>query len=315
MLRPLPALATAGALAFVGFAGGACGSDDAAGSSSLDVVAGFYPLQFVAERVGGDRVSVTNLASPGVEPHDLELTPTQVADISQADLVLFLNGFQPAVDEAVETNAAEAAVDVAGIVPLIEATAPDEHEGEDGEEAEEHAEEESGFDLHFWLDPTRLASVATELANTFGARDPNNAAEYTANASALGEELAALDIEYTEGLANCQRREIVVSHAAFGYLADRYDLEQIAITGLSPEEEPSPQRLADVIHEAEEHGATTIFFEVLVNPEVAEVIAEQVGAQTAVLDPIEGLTEGGGSDYLAIMRTNLDTLRAALGCP
>jgi zinc transport system substrate-binding protein len=314
MLRPLLALATAGVLVL---ATAACANDDDAGSqSSLDVVAAFYPLQFVAERVGGDNVSVTNLASPGVEPHDLELTPNQVAEISQADLVVFLHGFQPAVDEAVEANAADAAIDAAAVVPLLEATEPHEpHEGEGEAEEEGHEEEESPFDLHFWLDPSRLADFAAELANAMGARDPDRAAAYTTNAEALAEELATLDSEYAEGLAGCERREIVVSHAAFGYYADRYDLDQIAITGLSPEDEPSPQELEEVIHEAEETGATTIFFETLVSPDVSETIADQVGAQTAVLDPIEGLTPDSNEDYLSLMRNNLDALRAALGCP
>lgn len=312
MLRSLSTLAMAGVLALAGFAAAACAGDDngSGGESSIDVVAAFYPIQFAAERVGGEHVSVTNLASPGVEPHDLELTPSQVADIAQADLVVFLHGFQPAVDDAVETNAADAAIDAAEVVPLLEATEPDDHEGEE----EGHEEEESPFDLHFWLDPDRLATFATELATAMGTRDPNHAAEYTANAEALGGELATLDTEYSEALATCERHEIVVSHAAFGYLADRYGLEQIAISGLSPEEEPTPQRLAEVTHEAEEHGATTIFFETLVSPDVSQVIADQVGAQTAVLDPIEGLTPDSNDDYVSLMRNNLDALRTALGC-
>jgi zinc transport system substrate-binding protein len=310
MVRHLSALTAAGLLAL---AAGACATDSAAGDASLDVVAAFYPLQFVAERVGGEHAAVDNLASPGVEPHDLELTPSQVADIAAADVVVYLSGFQPAVDEAVETNAGDAALDAATVVPLLEAAEPHGHEGEEGEE-EEHAEEESGMDPHFWLDPDRLASFAGDVAAEFGTRDPDHAAEYTANAEALGEELAALDSEYAEGLAGCERHEIVVSHAAFGYLADRYELEQIAITGLTPEDEPSPQELEEVIHEAEEHAATTIFFEVLVSPEVAQVIADEVGADTAVLDPIEGLAPDSDGDYLSLMRTNLEALRAALGC-
>jgi zinc transport system substrate-binding protein len=306
MLRRLSALAAAGTLAL---AAGACATDSAANDdASLEVVAAFYPLEFVAERVGGEHASVSNLASPGVEPHDLELTPSQVADLGQADLVVYLSGFQPAVDEAVAQNAGDAVLDLAEVVPLLEATVPDEH-------AEEEGDDHGDLDLHVWLDPVRMASFAGELAAELGARDPDHAAEYTANAEVLGEELAALDSEYADGLAGCERREIVVSHAAFGYLADRYDLAQIAITGLSPEEEPTPQRLEEVIHEAEETGATTIFFEVLVSPEVAEVIADQVGADTAVLDPIEGLAPGSDEDYLSLMRNNLDALRAALACP
>lgn len=301
-------------MAAAAIAAGACGPGSAdQGGGSVRVVAAFYPLQFVAERVGGENVSVANLAAPGVEPHDLELSPSQVAEIAQADLVVYLRGFQPAVDEAVEQNAADAGFDVLEVVPVLEATAPDEH-GHEGEEEEGH-EEEGGTDPHVWLDPQRFATIADQLAGRLGELDPDHAGDYVAGAAALGEDLTTLDTEYTDGLANCQRREIVVSHAAFGYLADRYELEQIAITGLSPEEEPTPERLAEVAHEAEEHGATTIFFEVLVSPEVAQVIADQVGAETAVLDPIEGLAPDSDGDYLSLMRTNLQALRTALGCP
>ncbi|MFY1582933.1 metal ABC transporter substrate-binding protein [Micromonospora sp. WMMD734] len=277
----------------------------------VDVVAAFYPLQFVAERVGGDAVTVTNLAKPGAEPHDLELNPRQVGQVSEAELVFYLKGFQPAVDEAVAQNAADRAFDVTTVAPLRDATAGGhDHEGEDG-----HAEEENGGkDPHLWLDPTRLATVADKLAERLGSVDPDRAADYTGRARTLHGELEKLDTEYAAGLKTCQRREIVVSHAAFGYLTERYQLEQIGLTGLTPDTEPAPQRLAEVAREAREHGATTIFFETLVSPKVAETIAAEVGAKTAVLDPIEGLSADGGGDYLSVMRTNLTTLRTALGC-
>jgi zinc transport system substrate-binding protein len=281
----------------------------------LRVVAAFYPLRFVAERVGGDRVSVAALTPPGVEAHDLELTPSLVSEIAGADLVVYLSGFQPAVDDAV-TAYARLALDVAEVVPLIGT----DHGGDDQDGDHQDGDHQDGDrghgaeDPHLWLDPDRLATIAAQMATSLGAIDVRGADHYATGAAELRQELAALDTAYAEGLAVCQRREIVVSHAAFGYLADRYDLTQIAITGLSPEDEPTPQRLAEVIHEAQRHGATTIFFEVLVSPRVAQVIAGQVGARTAVLDPIEGLAPGSDQDYLSVMRTNLDALRAALGC-
>ncbi|MEU5948389.1 metal ABC transporter substrate-binding protein [Micromonospora sp. NPDC047465] len=313
------AAATTALLALGGVA--ACSDDGAAGTDPqrVDVVAAFYPLQFVAERIGGDAVKVTNLAKPGAEPHDLELNPGQVGDVSQAELVVYLKGFQPNVDEAVEQNAGERAFDVATVQPLRDAAADGhdhEHEGEGeaGATGEPHAEEEGGGkDPHLWLDPTRLATVGDRLAERLGKADPEHAADYTARAGALRAELEKLDGEFTAGLKTCQRREIVVSHTAFGYLTERYQLEQIGITGLSPENEPSPQRLAEVIEEAQKHKATTIFFETLVSPKVAQTIADQVGAKTAVLDPLEGLSTDGG-DYLSVMRTNLQTLRTALSC-
>jgi zinc transport system substrate-binding protein len=318
------AAATTALLALGGVA--ACSDDGAAGvdPQRVDVVAAFYPLQFVAERIGGDAVKVTNLAKPGAEPHDLELNPGQVGQVSEAELVVYLKGFQPNVDEAVEQNAGDRAFDVATVQPLMDAAAGGHEHGHEGAEhghpeesgkAEEpgHEEEGGGKDPHLWLDPTRLATVGDKLAERLGRADPERAADYTARAATLRTELEKLDAEFTTGLKTCQRREIVVSHTAFGYLTERYQLEQIGITGLSPENEPSPQRLAEVIEEAREHKATTIFFETLVSPKVAQTIADQVGAKTAVLDPLEGLSTEGG-DYLSVMRTNLQTLRTALSC-
>lgn len=275
------------------------------------MVAAFYPLQFLSERIGGDAVRVTNLAKPGAEPHDLELNPSQVGQVSDAELIVYLKGFQPAVDDAVAQNGGDRAFDVTSVQPLLDASAGGHnHEGEE----EGHAEEGGGKDPHVWLDPTRLAGIGDQLAQRLGAADPDHAADYTTRAAALRADLTALDGEFKTGLATCQRREIVTSHAAFGYLADRYQLDQVGITGLSPDVEPSPQRLAHVIEEAKEHQATTIFFETLVSPKVAETIAGQVGAKTAVLDPIEGLAAGSDGDYLSVMRTNLQTLKTALSC-
>ncbi|MFC8847334.1 MULTISPECIES: metal ABC transporter substrate-binding protein [unclassified Micromonospora] len=311
-------LATATALVALG-AASACSDGGTTGTDPqrVDVAAAFYPLQFVAERVGGDAVRVTNLTKPGAEPHDLELTPSQVGEVNQAELVVYLKGFQPAVDEAVAQSGGDRAFDVSGVQPLLAASAGGhDHEGE-GAGQEEHAEEEEngGKDPHLWLDPTRLAGVADQFAERLGKADPERAADYTARAKTLRADLEKLDAEYASGLKTCQRREIVVSHTAFGYLAERYQLEQVGITGLTPETEPSPQRLAEVAKEAREHGATTIFFETLVSPKVAETIAREVGAKTAVLDPLEGLSaDGGGQDYLSVMRTNLQTLRTALSC-
>ncbi|MFG1776958.1 metal ABC transporter substrate-binding protein [Micromonospora sp. NPDC049051] len=303
----------------------ACSDDGAAGADPqrVDVVAAFYPLQFVAERVGGDAVKVSNLVKPGAEPHDLELNPGQVGQVVEAELVVLLKGFQPALDEAVEQNAGDRAFDVSTVQPLLDAAAgghDHDHEGgEHGHPEESGGAEEPGRDEgaakdpHLWLDPTRLATVGDKLAERLGQVDPDRAADYTGRARALRAELEKLDAEFRAGLRTCQRREIVVSHTAFGYLTSRYQLAQIGISGLSPENEPSPQRLAEVIEEARKHQATTIFFETLVSPKVAETIAREVGARTAVLDPLEGLTPGAG-DYLSVMRTNLATLRTALSC-
>jgi zinc transport system substrate-binding protein len=289
-----------------------CASTQTAGDG-VRVVVGFYPLQYVVERIGGDRVAVTNLAQPGAEPHDLELSPRQMAAVADADLVVYLAGFQPELDEAVDLEAREEALEVSTVVPLIEGRATHAHDEQTGEHSGESAGE-GGRDPHFWLDPTRLATVATMVSERLAAADPAGAATYAAAAESLTRELADLDTEYAQRLAGCQRREMVVSHAAFGYLAERYDLEQVGITGLSPDVEPTPQRLTEVTAAARHHGATTIFFETLVSPRVAEAIAAEVGATTAVLDPLEGLPAGSTGDYLSVMRTNLAALTTALDC-
>jgi zinc transport system substrate-binding protein len=274
----------------------------------IGVVAGFYPLQFVAEKVGGDRVAVTNLVQPGAEPHDLELTPRQVATIVDAKLVLYLHGFQPAVDEAVTQNSAPA-IDAATLVPLLAAPAPI---GPKDPTAEQVAT--GGQDPHIWLDPSRLATIASAVGQRLAEVDPGGADGYRERAQQLSQQLGELDQDFADGLRQCQRHEIVVSHAAFGYLADRFGLRQIPITGLAPETEPTPQHLAAAADEARRVGATTIFFETLVSPKVADAVATAAGARTAVLDPIEGLEPGNPGDYVSVMRANLATLRAALGC-
>ncbi|WMF04464.1 metal ABC transporter substrate-binding protein [Micromonospora robiginosa] len=310
-VRATPRALAAATAALLTLGGAAACSDGGGGGSDpdrVDVVAAFYPLQFLAERIGGDRVVVGNLTKPGAEPHDLELNPRQVGQVVDAEVIVYLTGFQPAVDEAVEQNGGDRAFDVAGVAPLLDAAAGGhEHEGEAG-----HEEEGGGKDPHLWLDPTRLATVGDRLAERLGRVDPDHAADYTARAGALRAELTTLDTAYADGLRTCQRREIVTSHTAFGYLAERYKLEQIGLTGLTPESEPAPQRLAEVAKEAREHRAGTIFFETLVSPKVAETIAREVGARTAVLDPIEGPPAEG--DYLTAMRANLQTLRTALDC-
>lgn len=266
-----------------------------------------YPLQWLTERVGGPDVAVTGLTKPGVEPHDLELSPLQVAGLQETRLVVYIKGVQPAVDEAVEQHAADRGFDVASSVPTLPAT---EEEGHDGEEG--HGHEEAGHDPHLWLDPARFATVATKLGERLAVVDPAHAPGYRERAAGAAADLTALDGELAKGLATCSSRAIVTSHAAFGYLANRYKLHQIGISGIDPDAEPSPARLAEVSKVAKQEKVTTIFTETLVRPKVAEVLAQEVGAKTAVLDPVESRPATG--DYLSAMRQNLTALQSALSC-
>jgi zinc transport system substrate-binding protein len=298
----------------------------ASGSAKVNIVAAAYPFQFVAERVAGQHGDVSSLTQPGAEPHDLELTPQQTADVIEADLVVYEKTFQAAVDDAVGQSGEDNALDTTTVVPLQDLGAGHEHAAEEHaegaeHEGEEHAEggeehaEESGLDPHVWLDPTNMVTIGNAIAVKLGAVDPDRAADYTANAKALETELTALDEAFSTGLETCERTEFITSHEAFGYLAKRYGLTQIGISGLSPDAEPSPARIAEVQTEAKEHGVTTIFYETLVSPDVAKSIAGDLGLKTDVLDPVEGITsDSRGTDYVAVMKSNLTALTAANGC-
>ena len=259
-----------------------CGEGVDAKGEGDEVIAAFYPLAFLAEQVAPD-ADVRNLTPPGAEPHDLELSPRDVARVREARRVLYLGGgFMPSLEDAVTGRSN--AVDLLAGVPRI------------------------GDDPHVWLDPDRYASLARRVAAALG--DP-------AAADALVARLERLDQEFRDGLTHCQRREIVTSHAAFGYLAEAYGLEQVALTGLSPEAEPSPRRLEALVERIRRERATTVFFETLVSPKLAETVAREAGARSAVLDPLEGLSDedaARGDDYFGVMRRNLAALRAALGC-
>lgn len=327
--RRLTVAATSAAALLLTGCGGT-GTDTAAGSSAdggsgdgLQVVAGFYPLEWAVERVGGDRVSVDSLTPPGAEAHDLELTPRDVAAVGDADLLVHLEGFQPAVDEAAASQAGDRAWDAGQAADLVEGG--HSHEGEDGQAHgvedehadDEHAGEEGGepLDPHFWLDPTRLAAVGDALAQRLTELDPDGAAAYEENAAALRADLEDLDAEMQAGLSGCAVDTLVTSHDAFGYLADRYGLEVVGISGLSPNQEPSPAQLAEITGLVQERGVTTVYTETLVDPAVAETVAAEAGVETAVLDPLEGLTdESAGKDYLEVMRANLATLQQGQSC-
>jgi zinc transport system substrate-binding protein len=273
-----------------------CGGDtrsaDNAGSARREtVVAAFYPLAYLAQEIGGERVDVTNLTPAGAEPHDIELTPRDVENIRDADVVLYLgHGFQPAVEDAA-AGASGKTVDLLSGVRLRAS-----------------AEEGEATDPHAWLDPVLFRHFAERVGEALGRPD---------GVGRLSAQLTKLDAAYRTGLARCRRHAIVTSHAAFGYLAQRYGLKQIAIAGLTPEAEPTPRDLEHIVDEVRRSGATTVFFEELVSPRIAETVAHEVGARTAVLNPIEGLTpaeQERGEDYVSVMRSNLAALRRALGC-
>jgi zinc transport system substrate-binding protein len=271
------------AILVIGLLVAGCGGGDG-DAGRTTVVTAFYPLAFAAQEIGGAGVAVRNLTPPGAEPHDVELTPRAVAELQRADVVLYLShGFQPAVEQAVR-GAAGKRVDVLEELRLRRT------------------------DPHVWLDPILYAQVAQRMGKVLGR---------PAHADAFAARLRRLDADFRQGLERCSRRDFVTSHAAFGYLASRYRLHQIPITGIDPESEPSARRLAALARLVKRERIHTVFFERLVSPVLAETVAREAAATTAVLDPIEGLTPAEasrGDTYFTLMRRNLHALRTALGC-
>jgi len=291
MSRPLVTLAAAGLVLT-----GCTATNSGGGADGLPVVTSHYPVEFLVEQVGGDLVDVQTLTAPGTEPHDLELSPQQVAEVDQAAALFYIAGFQPAVDEVVGEAGGEV-VDVSQGLPLRTAASTDG---------------QGGTDPHVWLDPVLMQQMATTVADGLAQADPEHAEQYQDNARALQAKLTDLDGQWRKGTRDCRIRTMVVSHEAFGYLANQYGFDQKGIAGLSPETEPSASAIAELASFVRDNGVTTVYTEALVDPSVAETVAQEAGAQTAVLDPLEGPPAQG--DYLSGMRENLQTVRDGQSC-
>jgi zinc transport system substrate-binding protein len=289
--RPRAAVPVALLVAAVPLLAGCGGPTGAVADGKVGVVTSFYPLQYVAQRIAGGHAEVANLTHPGQEPHDVELTVPQTAELSDAAVVVYEKGFQASVDQAVEQNGPDHVVDAARSADL------------------------SGDDPHFWQDPTKLSRVAAAVEEDLVDVDPAHAADYRRNLTGLQRDLAALDRSYRTGLARCATSTIVVSHDAFSYLGRRYGLKVVGINGLSPEAEPSPAHLRTLQDLIRTDGITTVFSERLASRQLADTLAGDLGIGTAVLDPIEGLSDATAQqDYLSLMRSNLRTLREADDC-
>lgn len=299
--RVIASLSLAAALSVSAASLAGCSSAGAASDGKPNVVVGFYPQEFLATSIGGDDIHVASVAQPGAEPHDMEVTGKQIGEVADASLVVYIKGIMPALDNAVANNASGHALDLATVTAL---------KGGYKEIGEEDGK--AGKDPHIWLDPVLMKKMAESVGARLAKIDKPHAATYEQNTKSLTTKLDALDSAYKTGLANCERTSIVTTHNAFGYLAEQYGLAQVSIAGLSPDNEPSPQRMAEVKTYAQEHGVTTIFFEEAVNPKYAETIASESGAKTAVLSPIEIAHKG--EDYIKIMQANLAALTKALGC-
>ena len=291
-------------------AGGAAGA--------LPVAVSFYPIQYLTEAIGGDHVSVTSLTPADQEPHDYDLSGKEVTStLEGASLVAYVEGFQPSLDKAVTQVNGPTVLDLSSKVDLKHHEGMEDEEEHADESADEGAHKEADHDAdsldpHFWLDPVRMKSAATAIEEALATADPDHAEDYKTNLETLTSTLDGLDSSYQGGFSQCERKTFITSHAAFGYLADRYGLTQTSISGIDPEQEPSAADIAAAKKAVEDTGSTTIFTEELVSPETAEAVAAETGAQTRVLSPIESAPESG--DYADAMRANLEELRTALSC-
>ncbi|WP_172120722.1 metal ABC transporter substrate-binding protein [Actinomyces faecalis] len=330
---PRRALAAASAVA-LGTALAACGalspSSESSSAASADartsvidgkvqVATSFYPIQYLAQSIGGQHVEAVSLTPAGAEPHDYELSPRDVTSLADKAAILYVSGFQPSLDDALAEVSGPTVTDLASVVDLVHHEGVDhDHDADDhGEDGHDHGESDHDHDAddldpHFWLDPVRMEAAATAVARALSAVDPDHATDYEANLVTLTDSLTKLDDSYTTGLAQCERTTFVTSHSAFGYLADRYRLTQASVSGIDPDAEPSPAEIAAVKKIVADTGTTTIFTEEIVSPKTAQALAAETGTTTAVLSPLESAPQSG--DYAEAMTANLTELRTALGC-
>lgn len=272
-------------------------------SEGLQVTASFYPMYYFASEIGGNHANVKNITPPGVEPHDFEPSAQDIARIETSDLLILNGGVEAWADKIKNNlNGKKVTIVIAG-------------EGLLTQQMEE--EGETIRDPHVWLSPLLAKNEVSKIAQAFIAKDPSNSSFYEANEKSLQSRLDALDTLYKQGLNTCQKKDIITSHAAFGYLADAYGLRQVPISGISPDEEPSTQQLVKVAAFAKANNVKYIFFESLLSPKLSETIAKEIGAQTLVLDPLEGISDDDikqGENYFTVMEDNLKNLQIALEC-
>lgn len=271
-------------------------------NNKLQVITSFYPLYFFASQIGGNKAEVQNITPAGAEPHDYEPTAQDMARIEKSNLLILNGGNLEAWGDKIKEN-------TKGVVTVIAGKGLINQKMTEGEQSIQ--------DPHIWLSPALAQQEIKTILDGFIQIDVQNKSYYNENANKLLSQINSLDMEFKHGLANCNQKDIITSHAAFGYLAQTYGLNQVAISGLSPDEEPSPKQLAEVARFAKNHNVKYIFFEKLVSPKLSETIASEIGAKTLVLDPIEGVSKEDakmGKNYLTIMKENLNNLKIALEC-
>ncbi|OEU88007.1 ABC transporter substrate-binding protein [Streptomyces abyssalis] len=321
--RLIRALAAATALGVGSLALTACtsgpGSEEEA-DGKVNVVASFYPLQFLAQQIGAGHVEVESLTKPGSEPHDLELSPQQTGRLTDSDLVVYLKGLQPAVDEGVQQAEPEHVAEASSYTSLekhsedVHGEDQDkDHEGHGEDHGHSHSDSGQGGDPHVWLDPVRYAQIAEGVGKKLAEADPAHKKDYEKNTRALTERLHSLDKEFKKGLSRKKTDTFITTHAAFGYLAERYGLHQAAVSGIDPESEPSGARMKKLHKIAKADDVDTVFFESSASDKTARTLANDLNLRTGVLSPLETVKKG--QDYFSVMHQNLFALQNALGAP
>lgn len=317
----------------------------------LVIYTSMYPLYDFTKKIAGEKAEVVNLIPSGAEPHDFEPTSKDIMNLSQANLFIYNGGgFESWIEKIAEAvnNPVLTLVDSTEHISLLsnedtghihhddedhghgkeedhghgqEHSKEEDHDHDHGDHEEDHDDDQHDhndhgeFDPHVWIDPNLAKQQAEAIKNALVEMDQANADYYENNFVQLAAQFAELDAKYKEVTQHIKRRDFVVSHAAFSYLALRYELNQVAIAGLNLEE-PSTKQLQDIIRFIKENEIEYILFENLVTPKVAEVVKEDVGAESLVLHNLEGLTEeelSQGKDYFSIMEDNLEVLKKALG--
>lgn len=284
------------------------------------VYASIYPMYEFAHQIGKDKIDLRWIIPPGAEPHDWEPTAKLIGEMKKAHVLIYNGaGMEAWIDRLIHSlNTKDLVVTDASKGISLLTLHKENHEKDvsfrEGQEKEQHSF--GKYDPHIWLDPIRAMQQAENIKNAFIQADRRNEKFYEENYKKFAQHLMDLDQSYREGLKNIKNREIIVAHAAFGYLADRYGLKQVAIKGISPQEEPSVAKIVEICDFCRKHQSKYIFFETLSSPKLAEVLAREVGAQTSVLNPIGNLTQKEiqqGKNYLTVMQENLETLKKALG--
>ena len=274
---------------------------------SLTIVTTIYPLTFMAEQIGGDRVDVIQLVKPGVEAHDFEPAPSDIRAISNANLFFYnhpaFEGWALAAASASGSGSGDGGQVVAVQTVMLDSGRQDS--------------EIIGNDPHVWLNPLEAQKQAGTIVDALVIADPDGAAEFVRNGDSLRTELLGLDDQIESGLANCALDTVVVSHLAYGHMAERYGFDQVGLAGLSPESESGPSHIASAIERMGELGIRHILQEPIVDDRLANTVAEETGADILVLHPLEVRTADevkAGEDYISIMSKNAEILATALNC-